>query len=87
MCFLDELQQFVLSIFSSIDICREREGQEGKRAQNRGDWQARDRRGKKCKKRPLSPPPCSCAALLLVASKPPCPKCPIPIVPSVVVSL
>ena len=75
MGILDGLQQFVFRNFYWIDIqLLEGEDQGGKRAQNRGDWQARDRRSKKCrksKKRPLSPPPCSCAALLQVASKPP----------------
>ena len=68
MGILDGLQQFVFRNLYWIDI------QRGKRAQNRGDWLARDRGSKKCrksKKRPLSPPPCSCAALLQVASKPP----------------
>ena len=75
MGILDGLQQFVFRNFYWIDIqLLEGEDQGGKRAQNRGDWLARDRGCKKCKKskkRPLSPPPCSCAALLQVASKPP----------------
>ena len=75
MGILDGLQQFVFRNLYWIDIqLLEGDDQGGKRAQNRGDWLARDRGSKKCrksKKRPLSPPPCSCAASSKWRASPP----------------